>query len=325
MTLIGRHWLPLGPDLTAGTARYAGQNARAQPLRLHGLPGPLATYRNSSGREVQIVAVSWGPWHDPLDHPAADGLQLTFYSHPTPLFRRSAFTGGNRQPGRGSAPEPRPGHYPSLLPDNEVGWTFDRPRRGGEHRRDGRQLGTDRRRRLAADAPALTRETAEQANRAARRRLARVGESAPDIRREHAPRSAAGRGPARDHDHQWWVRAHWRTYWCGLPVGTVPKTAGSASTSSARTASPSATQNESEPGTADSRERTPHRAVTSPARAGGSQREPAGRPAQTTRPRTTLTPARGQRAQRPAFPRDRLTRHTGRKGIPDERAEAGIR
>lgn len=256
MTLIGRHWLPLGPDLIAGATRYAGQersrvtdgdlywvsepmtglaqHAAAQlPTRNlypHDVPSrrgfmvfqaPLATYRNSTGREVQIVAVSWGPWHDPLDRPPPGGLHLTFYSHPAPLFPRSAFDHGTVSPAAAALLSPVPGTVPPLLPDNEAGWMF------GDLDEDENLDGTTGSWALIVRAAwrlmrqPLAQGTTEQADRAARRKLARAGQPASCIRvihirrREHAPRSSAGNGPARHHDHQWWVGGHWRTYWCG--------------------------------------------------------------------------------------------------------------
>jgi hypothetical protein len=52
---------------------------------------PLATYVNGEGRELEIAAVSWGPWDGPAGQWDHGGIWLTFFSHPTPLFpgRRS--------------------------------------------------------------------------------------------------------------------------------------------------------------------------------------------------------------------------------------------
>jgi hypothetical protein len=68
--------------------------------------------------------------------------------------------------------------------------------------------------------PLAARDT-EHANRAARHRLARA--SLPDtgvriIRVRRPQRPASHRDTVeggREYDHQWWVRGHWRRYWCG--------------------------------------------------------------------------------------------------------------
>jgi hypothetical protein len=57
----------------------------------------------------------------------------------------------------------------------------------------------------------LAAETTERADRAARRRLARAGQPAPDVRVIHIRRSARGQpsagcaGGAREYEVQWWV------------------------------------------------------------------------------------------------------------------------
>ena len=60
-------------------ARHAAPRLPTRTLHAHDLPSrtgfmvfeaPLAAYVNSEGREVQIVAVSWGPW----DGPGAGGV-----------------------------------------------------------------------------------------------------------------------------------------------------------------------------------------------------------------------------------------------------------
>jgi hypothetical protein len=67
----------------------------------------------------------------------------------------------------------------------------------------------------------LAAETAERADRAARRRLARSGQPAPDVRVIHIRRAERGQPPSgsaagtREYGVQWWVGGHWRTYWCG--------------------------------------------------------------------------------------------------------------
>jgi hypothetical protein len=116
---------------------------------------------------------------------------------------------------------PVPGTVPRCSPDNEAGWLV------GDLDEGGNLDGTTGSWALIVRAAwrlmrqPLARETTEQADRAARRRLARAGQPASDIRvihirrSEHAPRASAGHGPARDQDHQWRVGAHWRTYWCG--------------------------------------------------------------------------------------------------------------
>jgi hypothetical protein len=150
MTLIGRHWLPLGSDLAADAARYAGQEhsrvadgdlywvsepmtslaryAAQLPTRNlypHDVPSrrgfmvfqaPLATCRNGAGREVQIVAVSWRPWHDPLDRPAPGGLHPDLRQPPRATAAPLRARPRNRQHGHGRILEPCPGHGPPLLP-----------------------------------------------------------------------------------------------------------------------------------------------------------------------------------------------------------------
>jgi hypothetical protein len=67
----------------------------------------------------------------------------------------------------------------------------------------------------------LTAETTERADRAARRRLARAGQPAPDVRVIRVRRAGRGQptsgtaGGTREYGVQWWVSGHWRTYRCG--------------------------------------------------------------------------------------------------------------
>jgi hypothetical protein len=75
----------------------------------------------------------------------------------------------------------------------------------------------------------LAEQTRERAPRAARRRLARAGQAAQDIRvihirrSHHAPAARAGSdGSGREYSCQWWVGGHWRTCWCG-PGRTRPE------------------------------------------------------------------------------------------------------
>ena len=230
MALAGRQWVPPAASLAAGAAQVARQErlrvtgdlywvsapmtdlARHAAPRLptrnlyaHDLPSrtgfmvfetPLAAYVNSEGREVQIAAVSWGPWDGPASQWDHGGIWLTFYSHPAPLFPRQAFTGGTADP---AFLAPLIGTVPPVLPDNEAGWPF------GELSDSG-QLpdGTTAQWALTVRAgwrlmrQPLAQETAQPAGRAARRRLARAG--LPDSgvrvihirRRDHGPARSAG-------------------------------------------------------------------------------------------------------------------------------------
>ena len=253
MALIGRQWVPPAASVAAGAAqvarqerlrvtgdlywvsapmtalaRHAGPGLPTRNLYPHDLPSrtgfmvfeaPLATYVNGEGREVQIAAVSWGPWDGPAGQWDHGGIWLTFYSHPAPVFPRQAFTGGTADP---AVLAPLMGTVPPVLPDNEAGWPF------GELS-DDEQLpgGTTAPWALAGRAgwrlmrQPLAQETAQPAGRAARRRLARTG--LPDSgvrvihirRREHGPARPAGSPGARQYGVQWWTAGHWRTYWCG--------------------------------------------------------------------------------------------------------------
>jgi len=257
MTLVGRHVLPAGVDIEAGVARYARQEQRrvtdgdlywvsapmtdlarrAAPqlptrnLYPHDVPSrsglmvfeaPLATYVNDEGREVQIVAVSWGPWDTPAGGTGEDGLHLSFYSHPAPVFPRAAFTSGTADPAALTFLAPLMGAVPPLLPDNEAGWPFgelshDEPIPEGTTASWALTVRTAWRLMRQPQ----VQETPQRPDRAARRRLARSGQPAPDIRVIHIRRKENARTASpvptlpRDHDHQWWVRGHWRTYWCG--------------------------------------------------------------------------------------------------------------
>jgi hypothetical protein len=159
MTLIGRHELPPGRSIAASAARYAAQEEHrvaggdlywvsgpmtdlarhAAPqlptrhLYPHDVPSrngfmvfesPLATNINDEAREVQIVAVSWGPWDNPARRAGEDGLHLSFYSHPAPVLPRAAFTSGTANPAALAFLAPLLGTVPPLLPDNEAGWPF---------------------------------------------------------------------------------------------------------------------------------------------------------------------------------------------------------
>jgi hypothetical protein len=82
---------------------------------------PLARYVNDDGRDVEIVAASWGPLGRPgrglgARRDLADLLEPT---RPCPAPRRGHRRG--RRPGR-SRPAGAP--LPPFLPDNEAGWPF---------------------------------------------------------------------------------------------------------------------------------------------------------------------------------------------------------
>jgi hypothetical protein len=180
---------------------------------------PLATYVNNEGREVQIVAVSWGPWNGPHGRWDHGGIWLSFFSHPAPVLPREAFTGGIAHR---AALAPPMSSVPPVLPDNEAGWPFgDLP--GDQEIPEGTTaawaLVTRAAWRLIRQP--LAAETTQRADRAARRRLARAGQPAPDVRVIHIrraeraqPQSGRARG-TREYEVHWWVGGHWRTYWCG--------------------------------------------------------------------------------------------------------------
>jgi hypothetical protein len=180
---------------------------------------PLASYVNNEGREVQIVAVSWGPWNGPGGRWDQGGIWLSFFSHPAPVLPREAFTGGIAHR---AALAPPMSSVPPVLPDNEAGWPFgDLP--GDQEIPEGTTaawaLVTRAAWRLIRQP--LAAETTQRADRAARRRLARAGQPAPDVRVIHIrraeraqPQSGRARG-TREYEVHWWVGGHWRTYWCG--------------------------------------------------------------------------------------------------------------
>ena len=186
MALAGRQWMPPAASVTAGAAqiarqeqlrvsgdlywvsapmtdlaRHAAPRLPTRNLHAHDLPSrtgfmvfeaPLATYLNSEGREVQIAAVSWGPWDGPASQWDHGGIWLSFFSHPAPLFPRQAFTGGTADP---AFLAPLMGTVPPVLPDNEAGWPFgELPRRPADPRRHHRAMGARHPCRVAADAPA---------------------------------------------------------------------------------------------------------------------------------------------------------------------------
>jgi hypothetical protein len=211
-------------------ARDAAARLPAQTLHAHDLPSrtgfmvfeaPLADYLDFDGREVQVVAVSWGPWGGPCgrrDSGQRDqgGIWLSFFSHPAAALPREAFTGGIADR---AALVPLMGTVPPVLPDNEAGWPFgDLP---GDQGNPG---GTTAAWALVTRAAwrlmrqPFAAETTERADRAARRRLARAGQPAPDVRVIDIRRAERGRPPsgsagsAREHAVQWRTAGHWRTY-----------------------------------------------------------------------------------------------------------------
>ena len=82
---------------------------------------PLATYVNGEGRDVQIVAISWGPWGGPCGRWDQGGIWLSFFSHPAPVLPTEAFTSGIADR---AALAPLMSTVPPVLPDNEAGWPF---------------------------------------------------------------------------------------------------------------------------------------------------------------------------------------------------------
>jgi hypothetical protein len=255
MALIGHQHLPPGIPVRAGAAQVAGQErqrvlageldwvsaamtqlarhaAQSLPswnLYRHDVPSgcglmlfeePMGSYQNSEGREVEIVAASWGPWDGPGGMWRAGGVALSFYSHPAPALPRGAFEadGENLVPAQFLAEG-----LPPVLPDNEAGWPF-----GDLDFLPSRTEGTTAKWAMVLRSAwllmrqPLAEQTTERASRPARRRLARDGLPAPDVRVVHIRRSArqagqhaAGDSSSREYGCQWWVNGHWRTYWCG--------------------------------------------------------------------------------------------------------------
>jgi hypothetical protein len=275
MAMAGRQWLPPGQPRAAGAAqialqehgrvtggelywvsgpmtelaRHAAASLPTRELYAHDLPSrsglmlfeaPLASYVNDGGRDVQIVAVSWGPWDGPGQAWQQGGIWLTFYSHPAPVLPPQFFTNGVADlaalgpliiPLPGQAGDtvlgPAAATLPPILPDNEAGWPF------GELDDEIPGQGTTASWALVIRAAwrlmqqPLADQTAEQPIRAARHRLARAG--LPDasvrivrIRRRERPAVRREPGGSRDYHVQWWVTGHWRRYWCG-PGRTRPE------------------------------------------------------------------------------------------------------
>jgi hypothetical protein len=253
--LAGRQQLPPGVPPYLGAARVAAQerlrvlggdlywvSAAMTALARHAAPAlpswnlfkhdvpsdcglmlfqdPIGRYQNSEGREVEIVAATWGPWNGPGGVWTSGGVALSFYSHPAPVLPRSAFQAGSAD--LAAVPFLAEG-LPPILPDNEAGWPFGDldflpPRTEGTTVEWARIL---RAAWLLMRQP-LAEQSTERASRPARRRLARDGITAPDVRVIHVRRSehaaadhAGGDSSARDYSCQWWVGGHWRTYWCG--------------------------------------------------------------------------------------------------------------
>jgi hypothetical protein len=211
-------------------ARHTAARLPAQPLHARDLPSrtgfmvfeaPLADYLDFDGRQVQVVAVSWGPWAGPSGRPDSgqrdqDGIWLSFFSHPAAALPREAFTGGIADR---AALTPLMGTVPPVLPDNEAGWPFgDRP---GDQEIPGCTTAAwalvTRAAWLLMRQP-FAAETTERADRAARRRLARAGQPAPDVRVIDIRRAERGRPPSgsagstREHAVPWRTAGHWRTY-----------------------------------------------------------------------------------------------------------------
>jgi hypothetical protein len=186
-------------------ARHVGAPLPAQTLHAHDLPSrtgfmvfeaPLADYLDIEGREVQVVAVSWGPWGGPGSRPDTGqrdqgGIWLSFFSHPAPALPREAFTGGIADR---AALAPLMSTVPPVLPDNEVGWLFgelpgDQEISGGATA--AWALVTRAAWRLMRQPFAA--ETTARADRGARRRLARAGQPTPGVRVIHIRRAEHGR------------------------------------------------------------------------------------------------------------------------------------
>jgi hypothetical protein len=270
MALAGRQWLPPHLPITAGAAhiatheharvtggelywvsaamtelaRHAAGSLPARDLHRHDLPSPvglmifeapLASYVNAAGRDVQIVAVSWGPWEGPARAWDQAGIWLSFFSHPAPVLPPEAFAGGFADlAGLGPLLVPLTDEaeaeivlgpvaatLPPLLPDNEAGWPFGELLASASIK-DGTTGPWAMIVRAAwrlMQQPLAAHET-EHADRAARHRLARAG--LPDtgvrvvrIRRPQRPAGRSETADGREHDVQWWVSGHWRRYWCG--------------------------------------------------------------------------------------------------------------
>jgi hypothetical protein len=267
MALAGCQWIPPGsPTVAVGAAQIARQEhqrvtsadlfwvsapmtalARHAAARLptrtlhpHDLPSrtgfmvfeaPLAGYLNTEGREVQIVAVSWGPWGGPGGRwdrglPDQGGIWLSFFSHPAPVLPREAFTGGIADR---AALAPLISTLPPVLPDNKAGWPFgDLPGDQDIPEDTTATWALITRAAWRLMRQPLAAETTDRADRAARRRLARAGQPAPYVRVIHIRRAERSKPPsgsagsAREYTVQWWTAGHWRTYWCG-PGRTRPE------------------------------------------------------------------------------------------------------
>lgn len=204
-------------------ARHAGGQLTRRELYRHDLPSacglmvfaePLASYVNSEGRTVEIVAASWGPWSGPdrVWEPGG-GTWITFLSHPAPFLPANASIDDPRS--RDLARELAP-----MMPDNECGWPFGPLAEDQEFPEDS----TARWAQSLCAAWLLMRQplvTVTRQRHGKPRRTSRGERLGSEVRLVHVcPRTGSTRATTGDqeragHDHQWWVRGHWRRYHCG--------------------------------------------------------------------------------------------------------------
>lgn len=218
----------------AELARHTGRQLTRHELFEHDLPSrsgfmvfetPL-TNTCVEGIRLEIVAVSWGIVRPPLlvtegeyeipvgsQWAAGAGVWFTFYSDPKGFVKANlrhltdAQLVWQRQVG-------------PFLPDNELVWALDQPEDLPE-REDvtsawGRTVVAAW---LLMQQPLASHGT-ERALRPARRRLAKAGLPADDVRlvrvRRPEPRVPDSfQGSGREYSVRWWVEGHWRRYHCG--------------------------------------------------------------------------------------------------------------
>ncbi|MEU1813411.1 hypothetical protein [Micromonospora aurantiaca (nom. illeg.)] len=214
----------VSPEMTR-LAVTAGAKLPYRELYAHDLPStrglmifgePLTTYRMVNGRDVDIVAVSWGPWAGPTGEWPDGGVWLSFYSDLGPHQPR-AYSGPVRQlADRLGCP------VGPLVPDNEAGWPFGELT-STDFPPDSTGLWAQS---LCAAwllmAQPLADTSLDVVPAADRTRIRKAGFSPARgvqvvrLRRRERQQSRQGeKAHGRAYQHRWPVMPHWRRYHCG--------------------------------------------------------------------------------------------------------------